>query len=146
VRVNRVSTQETKESWEEWLRKQHPVYQTIFRGLQSVFSKADNGADIRVWYAKDRSRITVETRTLEFGVGLDGEVLRARWVRKYLSDKSDEVGMKVKRATACVQDVKKARDFMDSLVDIVVTTITHAYGLTPEDLYYALRSYVVPLR
>jgi hypothetical protein len=141
-----VSTQETKESWEEWLRKQHPVYQTIFRGLQSIFSKVDNGADIRVWYAKDRSRITVDTKTVEFGVSLDGEVLRAKWVRKYLSDESDEIGLKVKKSAAYVQNVEKARDFMDRLVDIVVTTVTRAYGLTPEDLYYALRSYVAPLR
>jgi len=132
-------------TWEVWLRSLHPVYQTIFRALQSIGARASNGADIivRSGRTSDRVYIEVRTRRMELTVEYDDEKkeLRALWETRKESE--DAVVWKVKRASISAPDVKVAKEFMEKLVNIILVQIRN--NLPPENLYLQLRLYAEAL-
>jgi hypothetical protein len=127
-------------SWEVWLRSQHPTIQVMFRALQSIGSRAGNGADVVVRRGKtsDCTYVEVRTRKMEFTVEYDNirKELRAVWRTK--TEGENVVEWKIKRATLFVPDDKGAEDFLEKLADVVLTQVMN--NLPPESLYLELRS------
>jgi hypothetical protein len=136
---------ETDMSWEVWLRSQHPAVQAMFRALQSVGARVDNGADVVVRHGKTSSSEYVEARTrkMELTIEYDNikKELKAVWQTKAEGENVTE--WKIKRGTIFVPDDKRAGEFMEKLAEVILTQVMN--NLPPESLYLMLRPAVEAL-
>jgi hypothetical protein len=142
MEVATVAEEEKSETnWYEWLKSAHPFYQTLFRALQSVCSRAANGADIRVARGKtDRYEyVTVVARRMELTVEYDTakKLLKVIWETKREGLNFKE--WRIKRSNIDVPDEKVARELLDYLEDVMYTAART--GHTADDLYTLLRPY-----
>jgi hypothetical protein len=133
-------------SWEVWLRSQHPLYQTLFRALQSIGSRAENGADtiVRTGKTSDCTYVEVRMKRMEFTLEYDSvkKELRAVWETKTEGENVTE--WKAKRSSIFAPNEEAVREFLEKLVDVILVQIRNS--LPPENLYLMLRPLVESLR
>jgi hypothetical protein len=130
----------TQTDWYEWLRSQHPLIQAVFRAVQSVGSRALNGADVTVIRGTTPSGVPyVEARTtsMEFKLEYypDRGLLYAYWERR--SKGEDYVEWRVKRCSGNVRDAKAVKDFMDTVEHLLLDSVR--WGLEPQRIYEHLK-------
>jgi len=117
------------ENWYEWLKKQRPFLQTVFRALQSVAGKADDGADVSVVVSKDvRNRyVSADTRTLSFVIQYDSEnrILKAYWERK--RDAENYTEYRIKRGYEYVEDEDVVRKFIDTVAELLTESVRRGF-------------------
>jgi hypothetical protein len=127
--------------WYEWLKNTHPVFQTLFRALQSTCSRIGNGADVTV--RRGVEYLVIETRSMKLTVEYDTakKTLEVLWETKKEGLNFRE--WRVKRASIEVADEGLVRDLLDHLEDVVLTGVR--YGHSAHDLMLLLRPYAEEL-
>jgi hypothetical protein len=132
-------------SYYEWLKSTHPVFQTLFRALQSTMSRIGNGADVTVrrGRAGDGEYLGIEMRRAVLAVEYDpkGKLLTVLWETR--REGLDFRERRFKRASIEVQDEKLVRDLLEHLEDVVITGVR--YGHSAHDLMLLLRPYAEEL-
>jgi hypothetical protein len=128
-------------SWYEWLKSAHPVFQTLFRALQSTVSRIGNGADVTV--RRGSEYLSVETRRSALAVEYDSKrrLLTVLWETR--REGLDFRERRFKRASIEVADEGLVRDLLDHLEDVVCTGVR--YGHSAHDLMLLLRPYAEEL-
>jgi hypothetical protein len=116
-------------NWYEWLRNQRPLIQTVFRAIQSIASKAEDGADVGITIGRDTRNpyVLANTRTVSFAVEYDSKrvVLKAYWERKKDAENYSEY--KVKRAYEYVEDEGLLREFVDTVAELLMESVRRGF-------------------
>jgi hypothetical protein len=132
-------------SYYEWLKSTHPVFQTLFRALQSTVSRIGNGADVTVRRGRtgDGEYLGIEMRRAALAVEYDSKrkLLTVLWETR--REGLDFRERRFKRASIEVQDEGLVRDLLDHLEDVVLTGVR--YGHSAYDLMLLLRPYAEEL-
>jgi hypothetical protein len=128
-------------SYYEWLRGVHPVFQALFRALQSTCSRANNGADVTV--RRGGEYLVIEMRKMKLTVEYDTakKTLEVLWETR--REGLDFRERRFKRASIEVADEKLVRDLLDHLEDVIYTGVR--YGHSAHDLMLLLRPYAEEL-